>query len=159
MRLLPIAAALLAAALLVPAPASAGKTEDAFLSRLVGVWSGGGRLTGAETGSVDCKMTMRQRSDGIAFRVQCIAADLGPQTFSGTLTYNDARGRYEAISNGGEVTVGTRQGNSVVFVSKMKGIATGESVMNVASSRIVVDTTVRRSANSGDIRSRIELKR
>lgn len=159
MRLLPIATAALAALLLVPAPVNAGKTENDFLTRLVGVWSGGGQLSGAETGSVDCKMTMRQRSDGIAFRVQCNAADLGPQTFSGTLTYNEAKSRYEAISNGGEVTVGTKKGNSVIFVSKMKGIATGESVMNVAASRITVDTTVRRSANSGDIKSRIELKK
>jgi len=154
-----LTAALLTAALLVPAPAFAGASEDAYLSRLVGVWSGKGTLSGAETGKVSCTLTIRQRTDGVNFSVKCEVPEFGPQNFSGVISYNDATGKYEARSSGGDVTVGAKKGSSIVFTADMKGMAEGTSVMTISNSRVVVDATVRRPGGTADIKSHIEMTR
>jgi hypothetical protein len=155
-RLLPVLAA--AALVLTPLPAFAGASEDAFLGRLVGIWAGKGTLTGAETGEIVCKSTIRNRTDGINFSVQCDVPEFGTQRFSGAVSYNDAEGRYEAKSPGGEITIGTKSGNAVIFTGKMKGIAVGTSVMKLTTTRIVVDTNVKRPGSSaGEIKSHMEL--
>lgn len=156
-RFIPV---LVAASLaLAPAAAFAGPSEQAFLSKLPGIWKGTGILTGGETGSVNCTLTMRQRSDGISFSAKCDVSELGPQNFSGIISYNDAEKRYEAKSNSGDVTVGTKSGNGVVFSGEIKGVAKGKTVMTITTSRIVVDTTARRPGGDADIKSHIELKR
>lgn len=142
---------------LMPLPALAGASEDAFLARLVGMWSGKGTLTGGETGEIDCRATVRNRSDGINFSVKCDVPEFGAQNFSGAVSYNDAEGRYEAKSPSGEVTVGTKSGNAVVFNARMKGIAVGTSVMKLTTSRIVVDTNVKRPGSNAEIKSHLEL--
>jgi hypothetical protein len=150
----------LAAALVLIAPAAiASPTEDAFLGKLVGVWKGSGTIKGAETGKVDCALTFRQRSVGVNFAVKCDVTEFGNQSFSGVITYNDDKKQYEAKSGSGEITVGKKSGNAVVFEGKMKGIVVGTSVMKVTTSRVTVDTKVRRPGSSGDITSFIELKR
>jgi hypothetical protein len=151
---------LAAAIVLAPSAAFAGPTEDAFLGKLPGVWKGKGTITGSETGSVDCTLTIRQRTTGVNFSVKCDVSEFGQQSFSGVISYNDAKKQYEAKSSGGEVTVGKKSGNGVVFAGKMKGIAVGTSVMTVTASKVTVDTKVRRPGGSGgDIKSYIELKR
>ena len=158
MRRLLLTAALLAfATLMSAAPAYAGKAEDAFLAKLVGVWSGSGTLTGDETGTVDCTMTIRSRSDGVSFRGKCDAVEFGPQSFSGNVGYNDTAGRYEAKSPGGDITLGVKSGNAVVFTITLKGIATGTSVMKLSATRAVVDTVVTRPGGKGDIKSHMVL--
>lgn len=155
-RFLPITLA--AALALLPLPAFAGAAEDAFLSRLQGIWTGKGTLTGGETGEITCRATIRQRTEGINFSVKCDVPEFGAQNFSGIVSYNDAAGRYEATSPGGEVTIGTKSGNAVIFNAKMKGIAVGTSVMKLTPTRIVVDTDVKRpGANSAQIKSHLEL--
>ena len=154
-RLVPIIAA--AALVLTPLSALASKSEDAFLARLVGIWNGSGTLTGGETGNLTCRATIRQRSEGINFSVKCDVPEFGAQNFSGIVSYNDAAGRYEATSPGGEVTIGTKSGNAVVFNAKMKGVAVGTSVMKLTPSRILVDTNVKRPGGSADIKSHLEL--
>src|SRR5690349_21669942 len=151
--------ALAAALVLIPAAAIAGPAEDAFLSKLVGVWKGNGTIKGAETGKVDCTLTVRQRSAGVNFAVKCDVSEFGNQSFSGVITYNDDKKQYEAKSGSGEITVGKKSGNAIVFEGKMKGIAVGTSVMKVTTSKVTVDTKVRRPGGSGDITSFIELKR
>ncbi|MBL8598357.1 MAG: hypothetical protein JNL14_11520 [Devosia sp.] len=154
-RLVSIAVA--TALALTPLPALAGASENAFLGRLVGIWNGKGTLTGGETGELSCRATIRQRSEGINFSVKCDVPEFGAQNFSGIVSYNDAAGRYEATSPGGEVTVGTKSGNAVVFNAKLKGIAIGTSVMKLTPSRIVVDTNVKRPGSSAEIKSHLEL--
>lgn len=154
-RLVSIAVA--TALALTPLPALAGASENAFLGRLVGIWNGKGTLTGGETGELSCRATIRQRSEGINFSVKCDVPEFGAQNFSGIVSYNDAAGRYEATSPGGEVTVGTKSGNAVVFNAKLKGIAIGTSVMKLTPSRIVVDTNVKRPGSSDEIKSHLEL--
>lgn len=154
-RLVSIAVA--TALALTPLPALAGASENAFLGRLVGIWNGKGTLTGGETGELSCRATIRQRSEGINFSVKCDVPEFGAQNFSGIVSYNDAAGRYEATSPGGEVTAGTKSGNAVVFNAKLKGIAIGTSVMKLTPSRIVVDTNVKRPGSSAEIKSHLEL--
>lgn len=152
--------ALVAASLAIaPVVALAGPAEQAFLSKLPGVWKGTGTLTGGETGTVNCTLTMRGRSDGVNFSAKCDIDELGPQNFSGVISYNDDKGRYEATSNSGEVTVGEKSGSAVVFSGEIKGVAEGKTVMKITTSRIIVDTTARRPGGKADIKSHIELKR
>ena len=148
-----------AALVLLPTAGSAGPTEDAFLGKLAGVWKGNGTIKGAETGTVDCTLTFRQRTVGVNFAVKCDVSEFGPQSFSGIIAYNDAKKQYEAKSAGGEITVGKKSGSAVIFEGKMKGIAVGTSVMKVTTAKVTVDTKVRRPGGSGDITSFIELKR
>lgn len=155
-----IRAALVALALLAtPAAAFAGAAEDAYLAKLVGVWTGSGKLTGGETATVDCRLTVRQVSKGVNFAAKCDVSDLPDQNFSGVITYNDAKKQYEAKSPGGDVTVGTKSGSTLTFVGKVKGIAEGTSTMKLSSSKIIVETVVRRPGGDKDIKSTLELKR
>lgn len=152
---------LIAAALIIaPLPAFAGAKEDAFLAKLVGMWSGTGKLSGSESGDLTCSSTIRNVSEGINFRVKCDVPEFGAQNFSGTVSYNEDEGRYEAKSPGGEVTIGTKSGNAVIFNAKMKGIAVGTSVMKLTTTKITVDTKVKRPGTSGgEIKSYLELKK
>ena len=147
MRLvLPLAAA--AAFALAASPVLAGPAETAFLSKLPGTWTGGGTITGGEGGAVKCTLTLTG-SDKISFRGTCDAGSYGPQTYSGALAYSDAARQYQARSNG-ETVVGTKSGGSVIFKSKMKTIAgTGDSVMKLSASNIVIDVDITR-ADTGD---------
>ena len=154
-RLVPILVAI--AIVLAPLPAFAGASEDAFLTRMVGVWTGKGTFSGSEEGEVSCRSTVRQRSEGINFSTKCDVPEFGAQSFSAVVSYNDEEGRYEAKSTGGEVTIGTKSGNAVIFNAKLKGMAVGTSVMKMTASRIVVDTNVKRPGSSDQITSHIEL--
>jgi hypothetical protein len=148
-----------AAIALAPASAFAGAAEDAFLAKLPGVWKGKGTITGAEKGTVDCILNVRQRSVGVNFSVKCDVTEFGAQSFSGVISYNDAKGQYEAKSGSGEITVGKKSGNAVIFEGKMKGLVVGTSVMKVTTSKVTVDATVRRPDGNSDIKSHLELKR
>lgn len=151
------ALAILLAISLAPLPALAGASEDAFLAKLVGKWSGKGTLTGLDKGELVCTSTIREVSTGVRFSVKCDVPEFGPQNFSGTVSYNDAEGRYEAKSAGGEITIGTKSGNAVIFNAKMKGLAEGTSVMKLTTSRITVDTNVTRPGSPDQIKSHLEL--
>ncbi len=121
------------------APAFAGPAENAFLTRLAGSWSGGGKVTGAQAGAVACKLQLKPSGALLNFTGRCNAADLGSQSFSGSLTYNDAAKRYEARSSGG-TAIGVKRGSAVMFTSKMNTIAgTGTTVMSLGASRISID--------------------
>jgi hypothetical protein len=157
-RLIP--AALSVVLILSTAPVFAGPSEDAFLAKLPGTWTGKGTISGAESGVIECTLTMRQRDEGISFRSKCDVPQYGPQSFSGSIAYNDKAGQYEAKSPSGDVSVGVKKGSSIVFTGKMKGIAVGTSILTISTSRIVVDSTVRRPGGSGgEIKSHVEMKR
>ncbi|RYE09233.1 MAG: hypothetical protein EOP22_09945 [Hyphomicrobiales bacterium] len=147
------------ACLLAPLPALAGPAEEAYLGSLTGKWAGRGTLTGAETGVINCSLVVRKRSVGANFGAKCDVEDLGPQNFTSVITYNDAEKRYEARSTGGELTLGTKSGNTLTFVGKVKGLASGTSTMKISPSRIIIDTLVRRPGGDSDIKSHMEMKR
>lgn len=143
-----LSVALVTALALGPLPAMAGPAEDAFLAKLVGSWSGSGALTGAETGTLNCTLAVKSGRKGIAFSGRCKAQDLGAQSFSGIISYNEAERRYEAAGNG-EVSIGVKSGSAVTFTSKIRNIAgSGTSVMKVTTSKITIDATVARSKSA-----------
>jgi hypothetical protein len=153
------ALSLVLAALAMPLPAMAGTNEEAYLAGLTGKWAGKGTLSGGETGTINCTLTVRKRSVGANFSAKCDVEELGPQNFTSVITYNDAEKRYEARSTGGELTIGTKSGSTLTFVGKVKGLAAGTSTMKLSPSRIVIDTVVQRPGNSAQIKSHLEMKR
>lgn len=153
------ALAILLAVSLAPIPALGGANEEAFLARIVGKWSGNGTITGTESGKLSCTATFRDVSAGVSFRVKCDIPELGAQSFSGTMSYNEDEKRYESKSPSGEVTIGKKEGNAVVFTAKMKGMAVGTSVMKMTTSRITVVTNVKRPGSSGEIKSLMEMRK
>ena len=131
--------------------AVAGTSEDAFLGKLVGSWSGAGTVTGSKDTTLDCTLTVRPATAKVSFSGRCVAEGLGPQSFSGSIAYNDKTGKYEAKSGAtSDTTIGVKSGSSVVFTSAIKGIAgSGNSIMKLGASKIVIDTNVTQKT-SGD---------
>lgn len=129
------------------APALSGPQEVALLASYAGGWAGSGKVTGLETGTVDCTMTLTaNRSGKVNYSGRC---DFGSGTagFTGTMHYNEAARRYEANTSAQGVSggaVGKRQGNGIVF-----------SMSGLESSYGTVSSTL--SLNGGKIGMKFEL--
>jgi hypothetical protein len=151
MRFIPILT--FAAACLIALPASAGPAEDAFLAKLTGSWTGSGTATGADAGQINCTMTFKPADGGEHFSGRCNAESVGfEQSFSGSMSYNDAKKQYEAESNGRK-QIGTKGGGGVSFVTKISGMmGKGTSTMKVTASKITIDVALSGEKN---IKSRI----
>src|SRR5882724_5369138 len=121
-------------------PAYAGPAEDVFLAKLTGGWTGSGSATGATAGPIRCSLTFRPADEGTHVSGSCMAEGAGfEQSFSGSVSYNDAKKRYEAVSNGRN-QVGTKSGGGVSFITKISGmVGKGTSTMKLTSNRITID--------------------
>lgn len=110
----------LLAAMLLPtvAPALAGPAEAALLQEYVGTWKGEGRLTGAEEGAVVCRLTLRPAGAKVAFSGRCAYDGSGAKSFSGTMTYNDAKKRFESTSSASRTVAGKKSGGGIVFTTE-----------------------------------------
>jgi hypothetical protein len=137
---LPVLAALLIGA---ATPSFAGPSETAFLGKLVGTWNGKGTLKGAENGPISCKVVFKAASGGkVNYNGRCSVQDVGAQSFTGNLSYNDAKKVYEGRSLGG-VAVGVKRGSSVVFTTKTNSLmGRSYSTMTVSASRITIDFSI-----------------
>lgn len=136
------AAALLA---LTAAPAFAGPAETAFLQKLTASWTGRGKLSGPDGGPIACRIVISAGGQSAKYQGRCAIPDMATQAFNGAITYNDAKGRYEARTLGG-VSVGTRRGNSLIFTDSqttMAGVAS--STMTMSPSSLVVDFSLTNS--------------
>lgn len=123
-------------AVAAPLPAYAGPAEVAVLEGYVGTWKGTGPLTGAETGTVTCRMTFKLSSSKLSYTGRCsYTGGASSQSFNGTLSYNDSKNRYEAKS-GGKTFVGSASGDGVVFS------------MNQSTSRGTFNSTLSLNGNS-----------
>ncbi len=109
--------ALAALAIATAAPVAIAATADIQrLHQYAGSWQGRGELTGEEDGTVNCRLTMNPRGEQLTFNGRCtLTGGLGSQSFQGAIAYNDAAGRYEAISRGTDPVVGRRNGSGIVF--------------------------------------------
>jgi hypothetical protein len=137
--------AFLAAALLsVPAiPAFAAPADVELLKSYAGSWRGEGELTGPDSGSVRCRLTFRTLGEKLSFNGRCTVAGSGTRGFTGSISYNDATGRYEASSTDGTV-VGRKAGNSITF--------------NMSDTTVQGDVTSSMQLNGNQIRVDFELK-
>jgi hypothetical protein len=110
------------ATLLVPvaAPAFAGPAETKYLETLAGTWTGKGKITGAENGSVACRLTVKPSGEKLNFNGRCTYSGMStPQSFSGSIRYNDAKGVYESTSSGKSVA-GKKSGSTLSFTTSVK---------------------------------------
>ena len=95
-----ITAALIA---LTTVPAIAGPAETAFLQKLSANWIGKGKLTGAQSGAVSCRIVITARGQSLKYQGRCTIPDLAAQAFNGAITYNDKLKRYESRTMNGVV--------------------------------------------------------
>jgi hypothetical protein len=124
---------------LTAAPALAGPAETAYLQKLTNTWSGKGKLTGAETGAIACKIVIKGGDKRASYQGRCVIPDMAQQAFSGSIVYNDKLQRYESRSAGGTV-VGFKRGTSLVFTTRNTSLAgTTYSTMTISPTKLVVD--------------------
>ena len=142
LRTIMISAATAAILALTAAPALAGPAETAFLQKLTANWTGKGKLTGAQTGAVSCRLVLTGGNPSVKYQGRCTIPDMAARAFSGSITYNDKLGRYESRTLGGTVA-GIKRGNSLVFTDKnttMEG--TAYSQMTISPSSLVMSFTL-----------------
>lgn len=107
------------APLAAPVPALAGPNESAFLERLVGNYRGKGQISGPEGGTVTCRLTIKPSGDRLNFNGRCaLSGGSGSQSFSGRISFNDAKGVFES-SSGGRTVAGKKSGSNLVFTTSM----------------------------------------
>lgn len=124
---------------LTAAPSLAGPAETAFLQKLSNTWQGKGRLQGASSGPIACKLVFTAGGKSTRYQGRCNIPDMAQQAFSGSISYNDKAGRYEARSLGKPVP-GIRKGDRLVFRSSSKSVGgTATSTMTISPSSLVVD--------------------
>jgi hypothetical protein len=104
---------------LATAPAFAGPAEQALLKSYIGDWRGRGTLTGANTETVVCRLTLKPgNQDKVNYSGRCSLA--GTQlTMAGTMAYIEASKRYEAVMSSNAtfrgLAVGQKRGNTLIF--------------------------------------------
>jgi hypothetical protein len=127
---------------IVAVPSYAGDKEVAYLNRLVGTWTGGGKLTGEYKASLTCKVVFKPSGAKVNFSGRCTLTDLPSQNISGSLSYNDDKKQYE-VRSGGKTVVGKRSGNTLTFVLVSRSIQ-GKSTTTMALSptSIIADATL-----------------
>jgi hypothetical protein len=138
--------AVAAATMLWVTPAFAGAAENAFLAKLVGTWTGTGTVTGTESATLACKLTYKANGDRVRFSGRCTAKGLEapPQSFSGTMFYDDKSKQYLATGNG-QTAAGVKTAGGVTFTTKLKQMgAVGTSVMKITAKSIVIDANITR---------------
>ena len=101
------------------APVAAAPADVEFLRGFLGDWRGRGVLTGENSETIVCKMTLTEVNDEkLNFSGRCSMAGT-TLTMAGTVAYIEASKRFEAAmtSNASfdSKAVGRRQGESIVF--------------------------------------------
>ena len=110
----------------------------ALLMGYAGNWRGGGELSGAEQGSISCRMTLRPSGERLSFDGRC-SLNGESRSFEGMLSYNDAAGRYESRSSAGTF-LGYETGNGVVFsVEDRNDFGQFNSLLSLQGGGITVD--------------------
>jgi hypothetical protein len=147
--LVPLLAALL---LFTPAaPAFAAQADIDLLQGYVGTWNGSGQLTGPDSGSVRCRLTFRPSGEKVSFSGRCTLAGSGSRSFSGTMKFNDATGKFEASSTDGSV-VGRKSGRNITFdmnSNTVQGEVTSTMQLRGSEIRIEFELTNRKGEVSG----------
>jgi len=124
------------------APAFAGPAETAFLAKLTNNWVGKGKLTGAQTGPIACRVVLTGGGQSIKYQGRCNIPDMASQAFNGAIIYNDKLQRYETRTLAG-VVAGVRRGDKLVFTTTSKSIAgSSYSTMTISATSFTVDFAI-----------------
>lgn len=100
-------------------PVLAAPADMALLKKYIGVWKGKGTLTGANTETVVCKMSVLDGTgEKVNYAGRCSLA--GTQlSVNGTIAYVDGKKHYEAAMtsnvNFTGMAIGVKQGDGIVF--------------------------------------------
>ncbi|MBN9303742.1 MAG: hypothetical protein BGO82_15335 [Devosia sp. 67-54] len=123
-------------------PAVAGPAETAFLQKLTANWVGKGKLVGAQSGPVACRIVITAGGQSAKYQGRCTIPDMASQAFNGAISYNDKTRRYEIRSISGTVP-GVKRGNSLVFTTKDTSAAgSSYSTMTLSPASLSVNFTI-----------------
>lgn len=125
-------AGLLVSAGAASAPAFAAPADVALLKSYIGEWRGRGVLTGAESETVVCRLSLKEgNSDKVTYSGRCTLAGSN-LSINGTLAYVDASRRFEAAMTSNAtfsgIAVGQRRGDGVVFNLREREVDEGKPV-------------------------------
>ncbi|MDB5529272.1 MAG: hypothetical protein JWR51_2375 [Devosia sp.] len=100
-------------------PAFAAPADVALLKSYIGEWRGRGTLTGADTETVVCRLSLKEgNNDKVNYSGRCTLAGTN-LAINGTLAYVDASRRFEAAMTSNAtftgIAVGQKRGNGLVF--------------------------------------------
>ena len=104
---------------LAAAPAIAAPADVALLKSYIGDWRGRGTLTGANSETVVCRLSLTEgNQEKINYNGRCTLAGTN-LAVSGTMAYVDANRRFEAAmtsnANFAGIAVGQKRGGGLVF--------------------------------------------
>ncbi|MET3896185.1 hypothetical protein ABIB57_000109 [Devosia sp. UYZn731] len=100
-------------------PAFAAPADVALLKSYIGEWRGRGTLTGADTETVVCRLSLKEgNSDKVNYSGRCTLAGTN-LAINGTLAYVEASKRFEAAMTSNAtftgIAVGQKRGNGLAF--------------------------------------------
>ncbi|MGV8954502.1 MAG: hypothetical protein ACOH2M_25625 [Cypionkella sp.] len=100
-------------------PAVAAPADVALLKSYIGEWRGRGTLTGANTETVVCRLSLKPGNDDkVNYSGRCTLAGT-TLSINGTLAYVDASRRFEAAMTSNAtfsgIAVGQKRGSGLVF--------------------------------------------
>ena len=100
-------------------PAFAAPADVALLKSYIGEWRGRGTLTGADTETVVCRLSLKEGNrDQVTYSGRCTLAGTN-LSINGTLAYIDASRRFEAAMSSNAtftgLAIGQKRGNNLVF--------------------------------------------
>jgi hypothetical protein len=143
-------------------PAQSGPNELALLKAYIGEWSGAGVLEGGKTPEAfKCRLTIDKGNQAkINYAGRCTLVNFN-LSVSGTIAYDDAAHRYQAVmsSNAGfkGIAVGQKQGDKIIFDLNEKekdrtgnDMRIGSRIILIGASSITVDFEVEFN-NSGQL--------
>jgi hypothetical protein len=123
-------------------PAFAGPAETAFLKTLTASWTGKGKLVGAQTGPVACRIVITAGGQSAKYQGRCNIPDMASQAFNGAISYNDRLKRYEVRSVNGTAP-GVRRGSSLIFTTKDTSMSGSYySTMTMSASSLTVNFSI-----------------
>lgn len=104
---------------LAAAPAMAAPADVALLKSYIGEWRGRGTLTGANSETVVCRLSLTQgNQDKVNYNGRCTLAGTN-LSVAGTLAYVEANKRFEAAMTSNAdfsgIAVGQKRGGGLVF--------------------------------------------
>lgn len=132
---------------LVAAPARAGEAEMDLLRSYIGKWSGKGVLVGgAQPESFRCRLNIAKGNQSkINYAGRCTLVDMN-LSVSGTILYDDAKRRYQAVmsSNAGFTggAIGLQQGDQISFDLNEKQVDRGGNAIRIGSRIFLTGNTI-----------------
>jgi hypothetical protein len=127
-------------------PAFAAQADIDLLKSYLGSWKGRGVLTGAESETVVCRLSLSEgNGEKINYSGRCVLAGSN-LSIKGTIAYIDASRRYEAVMTSNAsftgVAVGRQQGGGVVFNLQERDTSDGQD-MAITAGIALTDGTIK----------------